>query len=64
MTAGWAELLPKLYSSKSLMTMIKSRMMRFAGHAARTGRTEIAYTALVDVRRKQSNAMAYTYLGG
>jgi hypothetical protein len=35
------EELHKLYSSPSLMTMIKSRMMRFEGHVARTGRTEM-----------------------
>jgi hypothetical protein len=41
-TGGWRKLhneeLQNLYSSPSTIRMIKSRMMRCAGHIARTGR--------------------------
>jgi hypothetical protein len=40
-TAGWRKLhneeLHDLYSSPSIIRMIKSRRMRWAGHVARTG---------------------------
>jgi hypothetical protein len=41
-SVGWRPLyneeLRKLYSSQSIITMIKSRRMRWIGHAARMGR--------------------------
>jgi hypothetical protein len=41
-TGGWRKLhneeLHNLYSSPSIIRMFKSRMMRWAGHAARMGR--------------------------
>jgi hypothetical protein len=36
-----------LYSSPSIIRMIKSRRMRWAGHVARTGETRNAYRILV-----------------
>jgi hypothetical protein len=42
-TGGWKKLhnseLHKLYSSPSIITMIKSRRMRWTGHVARMGNT-------------------------
>jgi hypothetical protein len=42
-TVGWRKLhtegLHNLYSSPSIIRMIKSRMMRWAGHVARMGET-------------------------
>jgi hypothetical protein len=44
-TGGWRKLhneeLHNLYSSPSIIRMIKSRMMRWAGHIARMGRREV-----------------------
>jgi hypothetical protein len=50
-TGGWRKLhneeLRNLYSSPSIIRMIKSRRMRWAGHAARTGEKRYAYRILV-----------------
>jgi hypothetical protein len=48
---GWRKLnneeLRNLYSSPSIITMIKSRRMRWAGHVARMGERRNAYRILV-----------------
>jgi hypothetical protein len=50
-TGGWRKLhneeLHNLYSSPSIIIMIKSRRMRWAGHVARTGEKRNAYRILV-----------------
>jgi hypothetical protein len=59
MTGGWRELhneeLHNLYSSPSIIRMIKSRKMRWAGHLARMGEKR---NALYDIggksRRKET----------
>jgi hypothetical protein len=47
MTGGWRKLhneeLHNLFSSPSIIRMIKSRRMRWAGHVARTGEKRNAY---------------------
>jgi transcription termination factor 2 len=50
-TVGWRKLhneeLPRLCSLPSVIRMIKSRTMRWAGHVARMGEKRIAYRILV-----------------
>jgi hypothetical protein len=50
-TRGWRKLrnkeLHNLYSSPSIIRMIKSRRMRWAGHVARMGEKRNAYQILV-----------------
>jgi hypothetical protein len=50
-TGGWRKLhneaLRNLYSSPSIIRMIKSRRMRWAGHVARMGEKRNAYRILV-----------------
>jgi hypothetical protein len=50
-TGGWRKLhneeLHNLYSSPSIIGMIKSRRMRWVGHVARTGEKRNAYRILV-----------------
>jgi hypothetical protein len=50
-TGGWRKLhneeLRDLYSSSSIIRIIKSRRMRWAGHVARMGEKRKAYTLLV-----------------
>jgi hypothetical protein len=50
-TGGWRKLhneeLHNLYSSRSIIIMIKSRRMRWAGHVARMGEKRNAYRILV-----------------
>jgi hypothetical protein len=50
-TGGWRKLhneeLHNLYSSPSIIRMIKSRMMGWAGHVARMGEKRNAYRILV-----------------
>jgi hypothetical protein len=50
-TGGWRKLhneeLHNLYSCPSIIRMIKSRRMRWAGHIARIGATRNAYRILV-----------------
>jgi hypothetical protein len=50
-TGGWRKLhneeLHNLYSSPSIIRMMKSRKMRWAGHAARMGEKKNAYRILV-----------------
>jgi hypothetical protein len=53
-TGGWRKLhneeLHNLYSSPSIIRMIKSRRMRWAGHVARMREKRIAYRILVEKR--------------
>jgi hypothetical protein len=50
-TGGWRKLhneeLHNLYSSPSIIRIIKSRRMRWAGHVARMGEKRNAYTILM-----------------
>jgi hypothetical protein len=50
-TGDWRKLhyeeLHNLYFSPNIITMMKSRMMRWAGHVARTGAKRNAYRILV-----------------
>jgi hypothetical protein len=50
-TGGWKKLhneeLHNLYSSPSIIRIIKSRMMRWAGHVARMGEKRNVYRLLV-----------------
>jgi hypothetical protein len=50
-TGGWRELhnedLHNLYSSPSIIRIIKSRRMRWAGHVARMGKKRNVYRSLV-----------------
>jgi hypothetical protein len=50
-TGGWRELqnkeLHNLYSSPSIIRMIKSRTIRLAGHVARMGKKRNAYRLLM-----------------
>jgi hypothetical protein len=50
-TGGWRKLhneeLHNLYSSQSIIRIIKSRRMRLAGHVARMGEKRNAYRILV-----------------
>jgi hypothetical protein len=50
-TGGWRELhneeLHGLYSSPSIVRVIKARRMRWAGHVARIGEVRVAYNILV-----------------
>jgi transcription termination factor 2 len=50
-TGGWRKLhneeLHNLYSSPSIIRVIRSRRMRWAGHAARMGEKRIPYRILV-----------------
>jgi hypothetical protein len=50
-TGGWRKLhneeLNNLYSSPSIIRIIKSRRMRWAGHVARMGEKRNAYRILV-----------------
>jgi hypothetical protein len=51
MTGGWRKLhneeLHSLYSSPSIIRMMKSRRMKWAGHVARMGEKRNAYRILV-----------------
>jgi hypothetical protein len=51
-TGGWRKLhneeLHNLYTSPSIIRMIKSRRMRFTGHVARLGAKRNAYRIVVD----------------
>jgi hypothetical protein len=53
-TGGWRKLhneeLHNLYSSPSIIRMIKSRRMRWAGHAARMGENRNEYRTVVGMR--------------
>jgi hypothetical protein len=40
--------MPELYSSPSIIRIIKSRRMRLVGHVARMGKKRNAYRILVD----------------
>jgi hypothetical protein len=62
---GWRKLhneeLHDLYSSPSLMKMMKSRRMRWAGHVARMG--EISDSG-GKARRIETTKKSETYMGG
>jgi hypothetical protein len=56
-TGGWRKLhneeLHNLYSSPSIITMIKSRRMRWAEHVARMGQKSNAYRILVGMPQEK-----------
>jgi hypothetical protein len=55
-TGDWRKLhneeLHDLYSSSSIIKIIKSRRVRFAGHVARMGEKRNAYRLLVENQRE------------
>jgi hypothetical protein len=57
-TRGWRKLhneeLHNLYSSPSIIRVIKSRRMRSAGHAARMGERRNAYRILVESQKTKT----------
>jgi hypothetical protein len=58
-TGGWRKLrneeLRDLYSSPSIIRMIKSRRMRWAGHVARMGEKKNAYRLLWESQRERDH---------
>jgi hypothetical protein len=60
-TGGWRKLhneeLHNLYSSPSIIRMLKSRRMRWAGHVARMGEKRNAYRKLVGKPEGKRNRM-------
>jgi hypothetical protein len=64
-TGGWRKIhneeLHNLYSSPSIIRMIKSRRMRWAGNVARMGAKRNAYRIL---RRKETTGKTKTEVGG
>jgi hypothetical protein len=68
-TGDWRKLhneeLHNLYSSPSIIRLIKSRRMRWAGHVARMREKRNAYRIFVGkVRRKEPTGKTKTYVGG
>jgi hypothetical protein len=65
-TGGWRkqhnEGLHNLYSSPSVIRMIKSRRMKGAGHVARTGERMNAYRILVGNHWENQNVSGWTIL--
>jgi hypothetical protein len=64
-TGGWRELhseeLHSLYSSPSIIRMIKSRRVRWAGHIARMGEKRNAYKDISGkARRKETTGKTKT----
>jgi hypothetical protein len=59
------EELHNLYSSPSIITMIKSRRMRWAGHVARMGTRRNAYRMLVGKpeRKRPLGRLRRTWMG-
>jgi hypothetical protein len=59
MMGGWTKLhnekLHKLYSSPSIIRVIKSRKMRWAGHVVRTGEKRSMYQLLVGSQRERDH---------
>jgi hypothetical protein len=59
MTGEWRKLhneeLRELYSSPSIIRMIESRRMRWAGHVARMGDKTNAYRLLVESQRERDH---------
>jgi hypothetical protein len=59
------EELRDLYTSPSIIRIIKSRRKRWAGHVARTGEKRKAYRLLVGkARRKETTRKTKTEVGG
>jgi hypothetical protein len=58
-TGGWRKLhneeLHNLYSSPSIMKIIKSRRMRWAGHVARMGENRNSYRLLVESQKERDH---------
>jgi hypothetical protein len=52
-TGGWRKLRNKLYSSPSVIRIIKSRRMRLAGHLAWMGEKRNAYRILVESQKER-----------
>jgi hypothetical protein len=68
MTGGWRKLhneeLHNLYSSPSIIRMIKSRRMRWAGHVAQMGRRGMHIRFFVKAGRKEATRKTKTRVGG
>jgi hypothetical protein len=54
-TGGWRKLLHNLYSSPSIIRVIKSGRMRWAGHVARIRENRTAYRILVGQPEENSS---------
>jgi hypothetical protein len=58
-TRGWRKLyneeLHNLYSSTSIISMIKSRRVRWAGHVARMGEKRNAYRILGESQKERDH---------
>jgi hypothetical protein len=67
-TGGWRKLhneeLHNLYSSSSLIRMIKSGGMKWAAHVARMGPKKCIYDIGGTARRKETTGKTKTYEGG
>jgi hypothetical protein len=65
-TGDWRKLhneeLHILYSSPNITRMIKSRMVRWAGHVARMGEKRNAYRSLVEIQ-KEGDHQEYLDIG-
>jgi hypothetical protein len=63
-TGGWRKLhneeLRDLYSSPSIIRMIKSRRMRWAGRVARMGRIGVIYVTGKKTRKKETTMKTMT----
>jgi hypothetical protein len=65
-TGGWRKLHNEelhLYSSTSIIRMIKSRRMRWAGHVARMGEKRNVYRILV-VKPEETTGKTKIWVGG
>jgi hypothetical protein len=64
---GWRKLHNKelhcLYSSQSIIRMINSTRIKWAGHVARMGEKRNAYRLLVKARREETTRKTNTYVG-
>jgi hypothetical protein len=63
-TGGWRkqhnEVLHSLYSSSSIIRMVKSRRMRWVGHVARMGEKRNAYRILLEYHKVDTTGKTKT----
>ena len=68
LTGEWRKLhnqeLNDLYCSPNILRMIKSRIMRWAGHVARMGERRGVYKVLVGKRGKETTGETQVQMGG